>query len=53
MDFFYHPGDEGGLMYNDPGIGVEWPITEDMELLLSDRDKVWGGIKEYKETYGI
>jgi len=50
---FYHPGDEGGLMYNDPGIGVEWPITEDMEILLSDRDKVWGGIKEYKETYGV
>ena len=48
---FYHPGDEGGLMYNDPDIGVEWPITEDMEILLSDKDKVHGGIKEYKETY--
>ena len=50
---FYHPGDEGGLKYNDPDIGVEWPIEEGMELIMSDRDKVWGGIKEYKETYGI
>lgn len=48
---FYHPGDEGGLIYNDPDIGVEWPIPEDMELIFSDRDKVWGGIKEYKESY--
>ncbi len=39
---FYRPGDEGGIMYNDPAIGVEWPITEGMELIMSDRDKKWG-----------
>ncbi len=22
---FYHPGDEGGLAWNDPTIGIEWP----------------------------
>ena len=22
---FYHPGDEGGLAWNDPAIGIEWP----------------------------
>ncbi len=44
---FYHPGDEGGLLYSDPDIGVEWPIAEDMELLLSEKDTKWGGIKEY------
>ena len=22
---FYHPGDEGGLAWNDPEIGIEWP----------------------------
>ena len=25
---FYHPNDEGGLIWNDPDIGVEWPIPE-------------------------
>lgn len=49
---FYHPGDEGGLMYNDPEIGVEWPDIENMEILLSERDTKWGGLKEYVETYG-
>ena len=48
---FYHPGDEGGLIYNDPDLGVEWPISEGMELTLSDRDKVWGGIEDYKKKY--
>ncbi len=44
---FYHPGDEGGIRYDDPDIGVEWPIEEDMELLLSEKDTKWGGLKEY------
>lgn len=44
---FYHPGDEGGIRYDDPEIGVEWPIADDMELLLSEKDTQWGGLKEY------
>lgn len=50
---FYHPGDEGGLVYNDPDVGVEWPIPEDMEVLLLERDANWGGIREYKKARGI
>ena len=43
---FYHPGDEGGLAWNDPEIGVEWPIEEGMELIISDKDQKWGGLSE-------
>ena len=49
---FYHPNDEGGLMYNDPAIGVEWPIQEGMELILSDKDTKHGSFEEYIEKYG-
>lgn len=44
---FYHPDDEGGILYNDPEIGVEWPIPEGMELIMADKDKKWGGIREF------
>ncbi len=37
----YHPNDEGGIMWNDPAIGVEWPIPEGMELTFSERDTKW------------
>ena len=50
---FYHPNDEDGLMWNDPEIGVEWPMPEGMteaDLILSDKDKVWHGIKAYAEN---
>ena len=39
---FYHPGDEGGIIYNDSAIGIEWPIPEGMELIFSERDTKWG-----------
>ena len=37
-DEFYHPEDEGGLMYNDPDIAIEWPAI-DVEYVLSDKDQ--------------
>ena len=37
-DDFYHPKDEGGIIYNDPTIGVEWPKL-DCEIILSEKDK--------------
>lgn len=37
-DEFYHPEDEGGLLYNDPAIGIDWPVGGDMQLILSDKD---------------
>ena len=44
---FYHPNDEGGLLWNDPEIGIEWPIPAEMELTLSEKDKNWKGIGDY------
>lgn len=38
---FYHPGDEGGVMWNDPEIGIEWPIEDGVELIISEKDKNW------------
>ncbi len=43
---FYHPGDEGGLIWNDPQIGIQWPVEEGMELIFSERDTKWGGLKD-------
>ena len=43
---FYHPNDEGGLLYNDPEIGVEWPIPEGMELIMSEKDQKWANLAE-------
>jgi dTDP-4-dehydrorhamnose 3,5-epimerase len=36
-DELYHPEDEGGIMWNDPDIGIEWPDAG--EIILSEKDK--------------
>lgn len=34
----YDPTDEGGLLWNDPDIGVNWNLPADIEILLSEKD---------------
>ena len=46
---FYHPDDEGGLMWSDPDIGIDWPIRNDMKLNISEKDQKWGSFAEYTE----
>lgn len=59
---FYHPGDEGGLAWNDPAIGIEWPrltgeyqgtasaegytLEDGTPLNLSDKDQKWLGLED-------
>lgn len=43
---YYDPSDEGGLMWNDPDIGVDWNIPGDMEILLSEKDRKNLSLKE-------
>ena len=38
-DDYYHPEDESGIAWNDPTINISWPISEDMTVLISEKDK--------------
>ena len=50
-DELYHPEDEGGIMWNDPEIGIEWPNVE--EVLLSEKDKKHPSLKESKVVFDL
>lgn len=61
-DDFYHANDEGGLAWNDPEIGIEWPqlmgkyqgnasavgytLEDGTELNLSEKDQKWAGLRD-------
>jgi len=48
-DALYNPKDEGGIMWNDPAIGVEWP--EVGEIILSEKDKKHLSLAESKIAF--
>ncbi len=61
-DDFYHPNDEGGLAWNDPAIGIQWPevtgdypgsaaaagyiLADGTPLTLSEKDQKWQGLQD-------
>ncbi len=45
---YYSPEYDGGVLWNDSAIGVEWPLEGIDEVLLSDKDKVQQTLKEFE-----
>jgi len=43
---FYHPEDEGGILWSDPTLGVSWPLPEGAEPVLSPKDRTWPPFRE-------
>lgn len=46
------PPARAGLLWNDKDIGIDWPVTEDMDILLSDKDKIQPTFQEYLARRG-
>lgn len=45
MNIFWHPNDEGGMAWNDPEIGIEWPeLKPDVIHLHSSKAGVIGRV---------
>ncbi len=47
---FYDPQNEGGIIYNDPDININWPISGDMEILLSQKDRALPSLKSFQNN---
>ncbi len=61
-DDYYHPNDEGGIAWNDPAIGIEWPgligeykgtasgkgyaLEDGTTLILSEKDQNWEALEK-------
>ena len=43
---FYDADDEGGILWNDPDVGIEWPINNINEIISSEKDKKLKKLKD-------
>ena len=51
-DNFYNKESEGGFIYNDPTLNINWQINE-AEVLLSDKDKLLPNFQEAKLKFNF
>lgn len=47
---YYDPAHEGGIMWNDEQIGIKWPLAEDSEPVLSEKDRRHMSLEEFKQS---
>ncbi len=58
---YWHPGDEGGIAWNDPDVNIQWPgvvgeyrgasdangyTLDGIPLIMSDKDQKWPGLRD-------
>ena len=44
-DHYYAPGNEGGIRFDDPALGIDWRIPRE-KMVLSEKDLKHGGLEE-------
>ena len=50
MDNYYHPEVQDAIMWNDPDLGINWPVSDPKEI--SERDKKGKSFKDFMKASG-
>ncbi len=49
-DNFYSPQNEGGIIYNDPQINIDWKVADE-DIVLSNKDKINPTLADYEKQF--
>lgn len=48
----YDPESDGGILWNDPELGIEWPLEQVGQVILSEKDQKLSTLSEFRSAYG-
>ena len=48
----YDPESDGGICWDDPEIGVEWPLDKVTKVIISDKDRALPSFAEFRRDFG-
>lgn len=44
---YYTPSDQGGIVWNDYTLKINWPVDSLQDIILSEQDKKWGALEDF------
>ncbi len=47
----YSPQNDGGILWNDPAIGVEWPLPQGVDPMLSPKDEQQQLLRDFDSPF--
>lgn len=48
----YDPASDGGILWNDPQLQIQWPLERVKNVILSDKDAALPSLAVFQEQYG-
>ncbi len=51
VDAGHAPGLEGGLRWDDPAIGIRWPLAAGEAPLVSEKDDSWPSFEDFRSPF--
>jgi dTDP-4-dehydrorhamnose 3,5-epimerase len=52
VDGYYAPQCEGGLLWNDPDLGIPWPVSQ-RDAILSERDRALPRLRDLISPFSV
>lgn len=48
----YDPSSDGGILWNDPELGIQWPLEQVEQIIITEKDQALPTLAQWRQQYG-